>query len=248
MLGRTILGFVRRLMTLAAKVFYAKTFDVNSHSVIIPEYTYSPWLADAEFEKIWRVGQKNTLLDVYRAYGLWQAVECVTGLDGDIVEVGVWRGGSGCVLAQRASLSGLDATVYLCDTFAGVVKASERDAVFRGGELSGTTPEHVEALMASLGLANTKVVVGTFPDESGDLVQTDHVRLCHIDVDVYLSTKDVFEWAWPKMPVGGIVIFDDYGHVHCSSIRDYVDEHRHKSDRFVVHNLNGQGWIIKLSA
>jgi O-methyltransferase len=35
----------------------------------------------------------NTFVDVYRLYELWQVLEQVAHLDGDILEVGVWRGG-----------------------------------------------------------------------------------------------------------------------------------------------------------
>ena len=52
--------------------------------------------------------------------------------------MGTWRGGTGALLAKSAMLSGMDEKVYLCDTFKGVVKASEDDSVYVGGEHDDT--------------------------------------------------------------------------------------------------------------
>jgi len=71
----------------------------------------------------------------------------VLHLPGDILEVGVWRGGTGVLLAARSQSAGSAKAVYLCDTFAGVVKASELDGAYRGGEHSDTSPDVVRRLI-----------------------------------------------------------------------------------------------------
>jgi O-methyltransferase len=38
-----------------------------SHSIVIPEATYSPWRDDAEFAAAFGKIKRNTLVDVYRA-------------------------------------------------------------------------------------------------------------------------------------------------------------------------------------
>jgi O-methyltransferase len=55
----------------------------------------------------------------------------------------------------------------------------------------------------------------------------------------------VLDWVWPRLNTGGIVVFDDFGFASCRGIRDLVEEQRGAPDRFVVHNLNGHGLLIK---
>ena len=40
------------------------------HSVVYPVATYSPWLADQEFQAAYRIVRPQTLVDLYRCYGL----------------------------------------------------------------------------------------------------------------------------------------------------------------------------------
>ena len=53
------------------------------------------------------------------------------------------------------------------------------------------------------------------------------------------------DWIWPKLVVGGIVIFDDYGTVKCSGIIKYVNDEKNKNDRLFIHNINGHAIFIK---
>ena len=178
---------------------------------------------------------------------MWQALSQVSHLNGDIIEVGVWRGGSSAILGRRSIVENIDAKLWLCDTFTGVVKSSDRDEYFMGGEVSDTSAKHVSDLMREVGINNYSIIEGIFPDETGNLIETNSIRFCHIDVDTYLSAKDTVDWVWDKMSMGGIIIFDDYGHVQCNGITDYVDEQAKLSDRCVMHNHNGQAWLIKLN-
>ena len=134
-------------------------------------------------------------------------------------------------------------TVYLADTFEGVVKATEEDIVYRGGEHSDTSEKIVQDLLQETNASNAIILKGIFPDDHPDL-QLDKVKLCHIDVDTYLSAKDVFDFVWPKIPVGGIVVFDDYGFWTCEGVTRYFNSLDVPGAR-KIHNLNGHGLIIK---
>ena len=48
------------------------------------------------------------------------------------------------------------------------------------------------------------------------------------------------------MIIGGVIVFDDYGFHYCDGVTNYVNEQKNKSDRIVVHNLNGHAVIIKV--
>jgi len=128
-----------------------------------------------------------------------------------------------------------------------MVKAGPEDSLFKGGEYADATRETVESLVCrSLKLSNVKILEGVFPDQTGGLIDATRFRFCHIDVDVYQSARDVTEWIWDKLVVGGILVYDDYGFYGCEGIVKCVDEQRRLSDRCVVENLNGHAVVIKI--
>ena len=212
-----------------------------------PEANYAPW-ANCEPFCSCMARINFSAVDRYRCFELWQMVEQVVGIPGDILEVGVWRGGTGMILAEAILFNKLDAKLYLCDTFCGVVNASNRDPFYRGGEFSDTSEDDVRNLFSSRQDMNfVSIHKGVFPEETGALLEGRFFRLVHIDVDVYISAKNIFEWVWKRLSIGGVIIFDDYGFVDCAGITNFVNEEiRHREDCILVHNLNGHAVIIKL--
>jgi O-methyltransferase len=218
------------------------------HAEVFPGATYSPWLSDAAFQEVFEAIRGNTLVDKYRCYELWQLVAEVAKLEaGDFIEIGVWRGGTGALIARRSEMAGLRSTVYLCDTFQGVAKAGALDAAYKGGEHSDTTKAIVMNLCHALKADRVQILEGIFPDDTGGIVQDRMFRFCHIDVDVYQSAKDIVDWIWPRLVPGGVIVYDDYGFHSCSGITRFVNEERLKPDRFVVHNLNGHAITLKMA-
>lgn len=229
---------------LVATKRYAKE---GPYERVTPKATYAPWRTDQAFVDTYAVVKGHTLVDVYRCYELWQLVAECARVPGALLEVGVWRGGSGALIAKRARMLGITDTVYLCDTFSGVVKAGPLDTQYRGGEHADASKDVVTNVLDAVKVDGVKILVGTFPEETGGRINDSVFRFCHIDVDVYQSAKDVLEWVWPKLAVGGIVVFDDYGFSTCEGVTRLVNEERNKKDRAVIHNLNGHAVLMKRS-
>ncbi len=214
------------------------------YEVIRPLAQYAPWNSDEAFGEMYEKIKDHTLVDKYRCFELWTLLEQAKKADGAIIEVGVWKGGTGALLAKRARICGMSDPIYLCDTFEGLVKVGERDT-YRGGEYA-VSQEHVKNLISDhVQVDDVKVIKGTFPEESAHQVDANQFRFCHIDVDVYQSAVDVIDWIWDKMSVGGIIVFDDYG-FGCFGIVDAVEEQRNRGDRILIHNLNGHAVLIKI--
>jgi O-methyltransferase len=155
----------------------------------------------------------------------------------------VWRGGTAAVLAKAA---GEHTTVFLCDTFQGVVKAGELDAIYKGGEHSDTSEDIVISLFDKLNINNYQIIKGIFPDQHAEKLTDKQFKLCHIDVDVYQSAKDIFNWVWPRLVAGGLVVFDDYGFAACEGITTLVNELSDSVENSIfVYNINGHGIMIK---
>jgi O-methyltransferase len=87
-----------------------RTYEINwenrptkytyNQELIFPRNTYNPWFDDKEFMDIYSSQVRlNTLVDIYRCYELWDIAKRLKDTKGSILEVGVWKGGTGCLLA-----------------------------------------------------------------------------------------------------------------------------------------------------
>lgn len=215
------------------------------HSVVIPFATYAPWRLDNPFLQVYQHTANHTLVDVYRCWELWQLVGQVAVVPGDILEVGVWRGGTASVIGGAAKACGIDATLYLADTFSGVVKAGEKDTAYKGGEHADASLDMVESVLRRTGVSRYEILCGIFPERTAAAIEGHKFRLCHIDVDVYKSAQDVFDWIWPRLSPMGIVVFDDYGFLSCEGVTRLVNELARRPDALFIHNLNGHALLIK---
>lgn len=211
-------------------------------------FGYMPWEQEY-FSGLYKQVHKNTMVDITRCYELYmlvqQSAKCA---EGDLLEVGVWRGGTGALIATAASDAGLPSTVYLADTFAGCVKASEKDPQYCGGEHSDTSKEIVRKLISDMSLKNVEIIRGIYPDDCCEHFRDVKLRFVHIDVDIYQSSMDIFEDIWPRLAVGGIVVFDDYGCHTTGGITACCDElAQQHQDAIFTYNLNGHGIFVKIA-
>lgn len=217
----------------------------GAHAMAYPISTYAPWQSDVEFQRVYRQVRRNTLVDVWRCYELWSLLGELGEIEGDVLEVGVWRGGSGALMAARLANLSSSAQCHLCDTWEGIVKTGPTDIYYYDGKHDDTSKAIVEKLVSSMGLTNVALWQGIFPDDTGAAIEHRGFRLVHIDVDVYQSAKDVFDWAWPRLERNGVVVFDDYGCPATPGVTKFVDELKGLDDRTVLHNLNGHGIVVK---
>lgn len=136
-------------------------------------------------------------------------------------------------------------TIFLADTFTGVVKASVKDIKYTGGEHADTSLNLVGNLIYKQGLTNVIRLPSVFPDDTSHKVSGKILPL-HIDVDVYQSSKDIVEWCLPRLSVGGIIVFDDYGFFGCDGVTTYCEELKDNTNLSFVYNVNGHGIFVKL--
>lgn len=234
---------------LGYKIIKIRISDYPSYEfILLDELYFAPWKQDCAFLGAYHLAQSHTLVDKFRCYELWDLVRNVRMVPGALIEIGVWRGGTGVLIAKSAELLNINDTVYLCDTFTGVPKASEKDSIYKGGEHNDTSMAIVESLVRSLNLRNVNLLSGIFPDETGGLVEKLNFRFCHIDVDVYQSAKDIVEWIWDHLSIGGIIVFDDYNNVLTNGITTYVNEMKNAYACVMLYNLNGHAIVIKTGA
>jgi len=156
------------------------------------------------------------------------------GVPGDLVETGVWRGGTAIYLrAVLAAAGDADRTVVACDSFAGLPEAdAERfpmDVPLRLHEHAQLAVglDAVKANFARYGLLDEQVrfVPGWFRDTLPKLAtELDAIAVLRLDGDMYESTIDALTHLEPLVSPGGFVIVDDYGGIE--ACRQAVTDHR----------------------
>lgn len=119
---------------------------------------------------------------------------------GDLVEVGVYKGGSAASLAQVAREQ--KRRLFLFDTFAGIPYA-DADDFHRAGDFGDTCVEAVRAA-----IPDAIVVAGVFPQSLP--ADVGPVAVAHIDCDQYRSVIESARALAPLMAPGGVMVFDDY--------------------------------------
>jgi O-methyltransferase len=186
-----------------------------------------------------------TMTSRERMYCLWQAVDHITaaGIPGDVVECGVWRGGSTMLAAMTLQRRG-DTTrrLWLYDTFAGMVEPGQHDRGRRGedahqmwaemrtgdhNEWCYSPLDEVQANMRRTGLApeRFKFVMGKVEDTiPGELPK--RIALLRLDTDWYESTRHELIHLFPLLEPGGVLIVDDYGDWEGArrAVDEYFDE------------------------
>lgn len=168
-----------------------------------------------------------------RMYTLIRAIEYIetNNINGDIVECGVWRGGSMYIVARKLlELNSSSRNLFLFDTFEGMSAPTEHDVSNvdnkKAGELLDrfekeagdnvwcySTDREVRQTMERSGYPSDKVqlvkgmVENTIPHEA-----VSSIALLRLDTDWYESTKHELEHLYDLLVPGGVLIIDDYGH------------------------------------
>jgi O-methyltransferase len=165
---------------------------------------------------------------------LQQCLETVLAEDvpGDIVETGVWRGGS--MILAAALLSGSTRNIWCCDSFEGMPEPTVEGESFSGTEdfsdldYLSVSLEQVKENFRRYGLLTDQVrfLKGWF-SETLPTAPIERVALLRLDGDLYESTRDALVPLYPKVGKGGFVIVDDYNSwPGCKqAVTEYRDQH-----------------------
>lgn len=197
---------------------------------------------EPEFLDLYAHCAPYTMTSRERMYALWQAVNHVTasGVEGDIVECGVWRGGSAMLAAMTLAERGdVDRRVWLYDTFEGMPAPGPMDAIGAEGEdphaewASRDAGDHNEWCHSPLEEVQANMRATGFPLEriefvAGKVEETipatspERIAVLRLDTDWYESTRHELAHLYPRLAPGGVLLIDDYG--HWDGARRAVDE------------------------
>lgn len=183
---------------------------------------------DAEAASIIRAVKPWTMTSPDKLYGLILAVRHVVKhqIPGDIVECGVWRGGSMQATARTLLEAGdTSRHLYLFDTFEGMPAPTEEDLRHDGQSAADllAANERTARVWAAASLEDVQDGMSRFPypqerihyvpgmvEDTVPGKAPEAISVLRLDTDWYASTKHELETLYPRLVSGGILIIDDY--------------------------------------
>lgn len=188
---------------------------------------------EPEFLSIYETCRQQTMTSIERMYALYQATCYVVdrNVPGDLVECGVWRGGSVMLIAATLLRRGCtDRTIWLYDTFSGMTEPSAQDIQETSGRTAGEILAERERTdhdpfwgiaarsLVEQNLSGTGYPMDRFHLVEGDVMDTipgrapSTLAILRLDTDWYVTTRHELDHLYPRLSRGGVFIVDDYGY------------------------------------
>ena len=169
-----------------------------------------------------------------------------SGVPGDLIETGVWRGGA--VILMRAVLwayGDTERVVWAADSFQGLPRPDAdkypADAKANLWQMQGlaVSLDAVKANIAGFGLLDDQVrfLPGWFRDTLA-AAPIERLAVLRLDGDMYESTIYALTALYDKVSPGGYVIVDDYGAFQ--ECRSAIDDFRR--DRGITDEITKVDW------
>jgi len=134
---------------------------------------------------------------------IYHCVQSTNNLEGDLAEVGVYKGSSAKLICEAKGKK----ILHLFDTFEGLPKPTKIDHNFMHEKKYAADLDLVKSYLSSY--KNVFFYPGLFP-KTAELVKNKSFAFVHLDVDLYRSTLDCLKFFYPRMVKGGIILSHDY--------------------------------------
>ena len=171
------------------------------------------------------------------AYQIFMAVKRTEHIEGDLAEVGVYRGGSAKLICKANGNKAL----HLFDTFEGLPAVEDIDAPqFNKGQFAASfedVKKHLEDYQ------NVHFYKGLFPTTATP-VANKAFSFVHFDVDTYESTRSCLEFFYPRTNKGGIILSHDY--ISAAGVRRAFDEFFSDKLEPIIEMSGTQCLVVKL--
>lgn len=216
------------IIKLMNKIAGYSGYAFRKKEIPIPEDIFN----EKEFMLLYEKCKDYTMTTIERMYSLYQSMNYIfkNNIQGDLVECGVWKGGSSMLMAFMLQKYGMaDRRLYLYDTFEGMSEPSEFDKTFTGKSANDLLEREKKEdsssvwCYSSIDEVKRNLFSTGFPPENivfvkGKVEETltgnlpGKLSLLRLDTDWYESTRTELELLYPLLMEKGILIIDDFGH------------------------------------
>lgn len=182
-------------------------------------------------------------------------LEETEGVEGDVVECGVWIGRSLALISGSLRRMRSRRVVHGFDSFKGFPSPTTMDRrddgtlyeKVREGYFSDTTEEIVRARLRLVGMQDRVILHKGYFAETLPRYSSPKVSFAHLDCDLYESYRVCLEYLWPKVAPGGIMVFDEMNAVSfpggCRAIDKFFSSRREKP--IPLSGRRQVGWVRK---
>jgi hypothetical protein len=178
-----------------------------------------------------------------RKFTVYNLVNSVYWLGGDIAECGVYNGGTAYFMALAVERAAGKRDIHLFDSFEGLSRPGALDGDYwHQGDLACAE----DAARRNLaGFTDMHFHPGWIPARFHSVSDREFCFV-HIDVDIWQPTKESIEFFYPRLRPGGMLVCDDYGFDSCPGARRAMDDFFAERAERIIHLPTGQGLVIKL--
>jgi len=224
--------------------------------------------------RTYKILKKDSMLSNAKLLNLITSVKhlVTNSIKGDIVECGVWMGGSAAIMAYTLLECNDARTLRLFDSFDDICEPLPIDGAHLIKQVGG--PEYAQGRLQPVkgfytkfgkrGPGNAKYVyrllkdVVKYPQEKIKIYKgwfqhtltpyskrIPKIALLFLDCDLYMSTKLCLEHLYDKVVPGGMIIVDDYnGYAGCKVAVDaYLESRKNKVTLVQVANTGCIAWV-----
>lgn len=175
------------------------------------------WSKFKDFQLLFEEIKAKTVVTQDRCFMLYQLAKYANSKDGEVAELGVYKGGSAKLISKTCPKK----EVHLFDTFSGMPEEDPAIAHRCKGDFLNISLESVKEFLTDC--HNVVFHPGFFPD-TADVIKDKRFCFVYMDGDLYQSAKDCLEFFYDKMVSGGVIVFDDYEWKDCPGVKEALDE------------------------
>jgi O-methyltransferase len=204
------------------------------------------FLRDPLFVESYRLGEATgSWKDIrWRCYVCCWAASHAYNLEGDFVECGVNRGGYSRAILNYVDLRAVHKTLYLLDTFRGLVDESLTDEERLLGRTAGGYDECYADVVRTFAGQPVEIIRGTIP---GTLPLVTSPKIAYLSIDMNCVQPEIaaIEYFWPRLVRGGVVVHDDYAMPAFVQQKRALDAFAERNRVRVLTLPTGQGLLFK---
>ncbi len=219
--------------------------------------SYTSFETDKVFHDLYEHAQSMTQMSEtdnalrrQRHYTLNQLLKYAIHQEGDICELGCWRGLSAYQIATHLKQIQQPVNFHIFDSFEGL---SEIETVDTPTDRQQDNPVVQKTFACSQETVENNLsefpfiryYKGWIPEKLHE-VENNSFAFVHVDVDLYQPIRDSFRFFYHRLIKRGIMVFDDYGASQFPGAKQSIDEILEEfNNPFFVALPSGQSFLIK---
>jgi hypothetical protein len=164
--------------------------------------------------------------NISRFLYIYETLKALSNVKGDIVELGSWKGANLLWMAKVQSFLGSNKKIHCFDSFQGLTEFSVQDTSshlvhkYQGDEKVLRSVIDLYEYNALIQI-HKGLIEHTVPVWSELKVD---ISLIYFDADLYEAASVTLNYLAPRLSVGGIILFDEYGSKDWPGETKAVDE------------------------